>query len=127
MEGTANKATAALAKGSVALECFGLSKVRFAGCLSVSEQGAQVPKGTALGCRAIGLSRFLKGTDHTNQFLGSMGNGNIVVLALSAFLGQISSKGRIPVADILGRIEQGISQVSGTTLFHVRISVIQFA
>ena len=38
MEGTANKATAALAKGSVALEYFGLSKVRYAGYLSVSEQ-----------------------------------------------------------------------------------------
>ena len=45
MEGTANKATAALAKkGSVALECFGLSKVRFAGCLSVSEQELRLRK-----------------------------------------------------------------------------------
>ncbi len=38
MKGKANKATAALAKRSVALECFGLSKVRYAGCLSVSEK-----------------------------------------------------------------------------------------
>ena len=45
-------------KGSVALECFGLSKVRFAGCLSVSEQGAQALKGTASGCWRIYLARF---------------------------------------------------------------------
>ena len=58
MEGTTNKATAALAKKeSVALECFGLSKVRFAGCLSVSDQEAQAPKGTASGCRRIHLAR----------------------------------------------------------------------
>ena len=99
-------------KRSVALECFGLSKVRYAGCLSVSEQKAQAPKGTASGCWAVRFSGFLDCTDHTNQFLGSMGNGNIVVLALSPFLGKVSSEGRIPVTDELSCIEQGIPQVS---------------
>ena len=57
MEGTVNKAAAALAKGSVALECFGLSKVRCAGYLSASQIRAQAPKGTASGCRRIHLAR----------------------------------------------------------------------
>ena len=92
MEGTANKTTVALAKRIVALECFGLSKVRYAGCISVSEQRAQASKGTVSGRRAIGLSGFLESTDHPNQFLGSMGNRNIIMFALSSFLGQISSK-----------------------------------
>ena len=112
MEGTANRATAALAKGSVALECFGLSKVRYAGCLSVSEQRAQAPKDTASGCWTVGLSGLLDRADYPNQLLGSMGNGNIVVLALSPFLGKVSSEGRIPVTDELSCIEQGIPQVS---------------
>ena len=112
MEGTANKATAALAKGSVALECFGLSKVRYAGCLSVSEQRAQAPKGTALGCWAVRLSRFLDRANHPNQFLSSMGDCNIVVLAFSPFLGKVSGEGRIPVTDELSCIKQGIPQVS---------------
>ena len=99
-------------KGSVALECFGLSKVRYAGCLSVSEQRAQAPKGTASSCRAIGLSGLLNCANHPNQFLSSMGDCNIVVLAFSPFLGKVSGEGRIPVTDELSCIKQGIPQVS---------------
>ena len=43
------------------------------------------------------------------------------------FLGKILSKCWIPVADILSGIVQSISQVLGTTLFHMCISTIQLS
>ena len=45
-----------------------------------------------------------------------MGNGDVVVLAFRPFLGKISGKVGVPVADILGRIEKGVTQVPGTTI-----------
>ena len=38
-----------------------------------------------------------------------MGKCDIVMLALSPFFGEISGKGRIPVADIFGRVVKGIA------------------
>lgn len=56
-----------------------------------------------------------------------MRNGDVVVLALGPFLGKISGKISVPVADILGRIEKCIAQVPGTALFHVRIAIFKLA
>ena len=128
MEGTANKATAALAKkGSVALECFGLSKVRFAGCSSVSEQGAQALKGTASGCWRIHLARSGQSEDQPDKFLGRMRYGNVVMFPFSLFLCQVCGKSRVPVADEAGGIEQSETEIVGASFLHVRISIIQFA
>lgn len=49
--------------------------------------------------------------------------GNVVILALGALLGEISSKGWIPLEDILRGIENGVTQVSGTSYFHVGVAV----
>ncbi len=46
-----------------------------------------------------------------------------VMFALSALLGEISSKSRIPMADILRRVENGIAQIPGATFLHVGIAV----
>ena len=54
----------------------------------------------------IRLSGFLQGIDQANQFLGGMGDCDIIMLALGSFLGEISSEARIPKADIFGRVEQ---------------------
>ena len=89
MKDSETKATTALAKGSVALECFGLSKVRFAGCLSVSEQGAQAPKGTVSGCRRICLARSDQSKDQPDKFLGRMRYGNVVMFSFGSFLCQV--------------------------------------
>ena len=109
MEGTTNKATAALEKGSVTLECFGLSKVRFAGCLSVSGQRAQAPKGTPSGCWTIRHSGFLERKNQTNKFLGCVRDSHIIMFPFSTFFGKVCSKNRIPVTDESGSIKQCIS------------------
>ena len=41
-----------------------------------------------------------------------MGKSNIVVFVLSQFLGQVSGKGQVSEADILGRIVKGIAQIA---------------
>ena len=76
-------------KRSVALECFGLSKVRFAGCTSVSKQGAQAPKGTVSGCRRICLARSDQSKDQPDKFLGRMRYGNVVMFSFGSFLCQV--------------------------------------
>lgn len=43
---------------------------------------------------------LLHGIDQPYKLLGSMGYGNIAMLALSPLLGKVSSKCRIPTADI---------------------------
>ena len=40
-----------------------------------------------------------------------MGQGNIVVLSFSTFLGKVFSKDRIPMANVFGCIVKGISQI----------------
>ena len=114
-------------KGSVALECFGLSKVRYAGCLSVSEQRAQAPKGTASGCRRICLAGSDESENQPDKFLGRMRYGNVVVFSFGTLLRQICGESRIPVADEPSGIEQSESEIVGASFLHVRISVVQFA
>ena len=46
--------------------------------------------------------------DCPDQLFGSMGYGNIIVLAFADLLGKISTKGFIPVADIFCGIEQSV-------------------
>ena len=48
-----------------------------------------------------------------------MGQGNIVVFSFGTFFGKVFSKDRIPVADVLGCVVKGMSQVAGATFFHV--------
>ena len=99
MEGTANKLQPPSPKGSVALECFGLSKVRFAGYLRASQIRAQVPKGTTSCCRRIWLARSDQSEDQPDKFFGRMRYGNVVVFSFGSLLCQICSESRIPDAD----------------------------
>ena len=46
------------------------------------------------------------------------------MLALSSFLGEVSSKARLPKADILGRVIESETQVSGTSFLHVGVAVM---
>lgn len=46
------------------------------------------------------MTLLLHGIDQPYKLLGSMGYGNIAMLALSPLLGKVSSKCRIPKADI---------------------------
>ena len=50
---------------------------------------------------------------------------DIVVFALCAFLGKISGKVRVPVADTFGCVVKGVAQVSRATLFHVWITILE--
>lgn len=59
--------------------------------------------------------------NNPDQFLGSMGYGNIIVFAFGTLLCKISRELIIPNADKFCRIKQRIAEVTGTTLFHVRI------
>lgn len=73
----------------------------------------------------VRLSGFLQSVDEAHQFLGGMGYGHIVMLALSSLLGKICSKAGISKADVLGGVEDGIAQVSGPSFFHVGIAVVE--
>lgn len=65
--------------------------------------------------------------DCSDQLLGSMGHGNIIVFALPDFLQKICTKGFIPVADLFCRIRQGIPQIAGATFLHMGIGRIQMS
>ena len=56
-----------------------------------------------------------------------MGNGNVIMLALGAFLGQISGESRVPATDEFCGVEEGVAEIAGAALFHVRVSAGQFA
>lgn len=62
---------------------------------------------------------------NADQFLGSMGYGNIIVFAFGTLLCKISRELIIPNADKFCRIKQRIAEVTGTTLFHVRITAVK--
>lgn len=47
------------------------------------------------------------------------------MLALSSFPGEIGGEGRLPQANILSGIEDGIAQIARTSFLHVRISASQ--
>ena len=54
-----------------------------------------------------------------------MRNGDIVMLALRTFLREIGGKGWVPKANVFGGIVDRIAQVSGASLFHVGIAVLE--
>ena len=56
-----------------------------------------------------------------------MGQGNIVVFSFGTFFGKVFSKDRIPVADVLGCVVKGMSQVARATFFHVSVTVCEFS
>ena len=68
---------------------------------------------------------LLDGKNKAHQFFGCMRDSDIVMLALGPFLSEISSKGWVPKADILGGIVKSITQVSGASFLHVWIAVFQ--
>ena len=49
------------------------------------------------------------------------------MLPFSTFFGKIFSKDWVPMADILGCVVKGMSQVAGATFFHVSIAVREFS
>ena len=51
-----------------------------------------------------------------------MGDGDIVMLALGALLGEISLEGRLPHADVFGGIEKSIAKIARTPFLHVSVS-----
>ena len=73
--------------------------------------------------RTVRLSGFLQGINEPYQLLGGMRNGDVVVLALCPFSGEINSKVLIPMANVLGGVEESEPQVSGAALFHVGIAI----
>ena len=75
----------------------------------------------------ISLSGFPHCENQPDEFLGCVGNGDVIMLALGAFLGKVSGKSRVPMADVFGGVKEGIAEIAGASLFHVRISVGQFA
>ena len=69
-------------------------------------------------------SGFFHSEDETNQLLGSVGDGDIVMLALSSLFSEICGEGRFPQADILSGIEDGIAQIVRAAFLHVGISAV---
>ena len=49
-------------------------------------------------------SGLLHCVDKPHQFLGSMRQSHIIVLAFSSLLGKIGGKDRVPNADVLGSV-----------------------
>ena len=80
-----------------------------------------------LSGRPIGFAGFLHCENQPDAFLGGMGNGDVIMLALGAFLGQISGEGRAPVKGEFCGVEDGVSEIAGASLFHVRVSAGQSA
>jgi len=71
----------------------------------------------------VRFSGFLQGEYEPHQFLGSVGDGNIVMLTLGSFFSEISGKGRVPKANVLGGVEESKSQVSGAAFLHMGITI----
>ena len=46
----------------------------------------------------VGLSVFFKLINHSDQFLGSMGNRDIIILTFYPLFSEINAKSRIPMA-----------------------------
>ncbi len=56
-----------------------------------------------------------------------MENGDVVMLALRPFLGEISGEGRVPLVDVFGCIVKGMAQISRTAFFHVWVTISEQA
>lgn len=85
---------------------------------------AQAPKRiTELRRRTVRLTGTLQGKDEAHQFLGGVGDGDIVMLAFSPLFCQISGEGSIPMADVLCGVVERVAKVTGAAFLHVRIGV----
>ena len=49
------------------------------------------------------------------------------MLALTSLLRKVSRESGVPDANVFGSVEKGVSQISGTTLLHVRIAVFELS
>ena len=89
------------------------------------QRSEQAPTGYREEVRRIRYKAFqiFDGKYQPNQLFGGMENGNVVMLGLRPFLGEIGSKGRVPETDILGCVVEGVAQVSRATLLHVGITI----
>ena len=56
-----------------------------------------------------------------------MRDGNVVMFALRPLFGEVSGKNRIPMANVLGGIEDGKSEIPGAALFHMSIVVLKLS
>ena len=56
-----------------------------------------------------------------------MGYGNIVMFALCPLLGKVCGESWVPMANLLSGIKDGISQIFGAALFHMRIAINQLS
>ena len=76
---------------------------------------------TKLSSRFKRSARGLQSEYQAYQLLSRMGYSDVVVLALIPLFDEISGKGGFPMADVFCGVEECISQVAGTALFHVRV------
>lgn len=76
-----------------------------------------------LSGRSIWLPGLLHGVDQANELFGGVGYGNIIMLAFSSLLSKVCGKGRIPIANKLRGVENGIAQVSRAPFLHVGIAI----
>ena len=91
-------------------------------------RNAQAPKRIAgLRCWDVWFAGSLQGKNQANEFLGSMRDSDVVVFALRALFSEVISKGIIPMANVPCGIEESVTKVTRTPLFHVSISVVQLA
>ena len=89
---------------------------------------AQAPKRiTELRRRVVRLTGTLQGKDEAHQFLGGVGDGDIVMLAFSPLFCQISGEGGIPMADVFCGVVERVAKVTGAAFLHACIGVIQLA
>ncbi len=79
------------------------------------------------GYRAIWFSGFLQSKDKPDQLLGCVGCRDVVMLAFSSFLGQVSGENRVPKANVFRGVEKSIAQVTGTSFLHVGITVFELS
>ena len=68
---------------------------------------------------------FFHCIDQPYKFLCSVGDGNVVVLSFGNLLLKICTECFIPVADLLGSIDESKTQIAGTPLFHMGIRGFQ--
>ena len=73
------------------------------------------------------MSRLLQSENEAHQFLGCVGDRNIVVLSFCPFFGKVGGKGGVPQTDILGGVVNGVAKVSRASFFHVRIAILELS
>ena len=63
-----------------------------AACVEASRE-LRLQRKQRSGRRQVSLPGFLESEDQSNEFLGGMGNGDVVVFTLGPVLGRIGSEG----------------------------------